>query len=630
MRLKALRLKNFRAYKDDTLITFDKLTALIGRNDIGKSSILEALGIFLGDQEFKFDSSDKCVYAEGAEVRIGCVFTDLPEEIVLDSSAVTSLRREFLINDEGDLEIHRIFVCGEGKPKESVVAFANHPTAPLADDLLLLKLPELRKRISDLGIDTADVDLRSKSAIRQAIWHGSPDLQLGMKDVPLSKEDAKDIWDQISKELPLFVLFKADRPSTDDDSEVQDPMKLAVKQALLEVQNELELIKDKVRDKALDVAQRTLRKLQEFDEDLARELSPTFKGDPKWDNVFKLSLTSDDQIPINKRGSGVRRLILFSFFRAEAERRKSEAQRFNIIYAIEEPETSQHPDNQRLLVETFLDLASEPGCQVILTTHVPGLAGLLPVESLRYIMRNANGDRVVQSSSDETYQAIASDLGVLPEVSRNRVEVIVCVEGPHDIEFLKHMASLLRQQDTEIPELGVDPRVAIIPLGGSTLKDWVSSNYLKQLGLPEVHIYDRDEQIPPKYQEQCEMVNARGDGSVAILTAKREAENYLHSSAISSVFGITVDVDDLVDVPNLVAKAQHSAAPGANPWEDLEAEKIKKKEGRAKYRLNREVAAAMTYEMLVERGGAGEITAWFGEVANRLTQVHQQTPFAEK
>lgn len=46
MKLYSLTLKNFRGYKDETKIVFDDLTAIVGRNDIGKSSILEALDIF--------------------------------------------------------------------------------------------------------------------------------------------------------------------------------------------------------------------------------------------------------------------------------------------------------------------------------------------------------------------------------------------------------------------------------------------------------------------------------------------------------------------------------------------------------------------------------------------------------
>lgn len=48
--------------------------------------------------------------------------------------------------------------------------------------------------------------------------------------------------------------------------------------------------------------------------------TPEFKTDPKFDSQFKLTINSDDNIPINKRGSGVRRLILLNFFRAEAKK----------------------------------------------------------------------------------------------------------------------------------------------------------------------------------------------------------------------------------------------------------------------------------------------------------------------
>lgn len=43
----------------------------------------------------------------------------------------------------------------------------------------------------------------------------------------------------------------------------------------------------------------------------------------------------------------MKRLVLLSFFRAEAERRLSEQGGNGIIYAIEEPETSQHTENQK-------------------------------------------------------------------------------------------------------------------------------------------------------------------------------------------------------------------------------------------------------------------------------------------
>lgn len=47
MKIHSLKLKNFRGYKDELSISFGDLTAFVGRNDVGKSTILEALDIFL-------------------------------------------------------------------------------------------------------------------------------------------------------------------------------------------------------------------------------------------------------------------------------------------------------------------------------------------------------------------------------------------------------------------------------------------------------------------------------------------------------------------------------------------------------------------------------------------------------
>lgn len=97
-----------------------------------------------------------------------------------------------------------------------------------------------------LGIDD-NVDKRSSTAIRRAIWAKLEDLEIQQVEIQLDKEDAKAIWDQLSKCLPEYALFRADRPSTDEDAEVQDPLKVAIRQAIEEVQDELEVVKEKVK-----------------------------------------------------------------------------------------------------------------------------------------------------------------------------------------------------------------------------------------------------------------------------------------------------------------------------------------------------------------------------------------------
>jgi len=595
MKLKALKLYNFRSYQEETIIPFDDLTTLVGRNDVGKSSILDALGIFFEHQLCKFEPTDRCVSSEdGTEVSIGCVFNELPNELILDATAKTTLADEFLLNEDNELEIHKFFTAGKTKP--SIVAIALHPTAKDAKDLLLKKHSDLKKIAGKLDVKNIE-DQRSNVALRKAIWSTIDDLQRTHVEIPLNKEDAKTIWEQLESHFPMYALFRADRPSNDSDAEVQDPMKIAVRQAMAELEPELEKIKAQVKERALEVASRTLDKLRDFDDSLANELQPTFQAEPKWDSIFKLSLMSEEKIPLNKQGSGVRRLVLLSFLRAEAERQLNDSNRANIIYAIEEPETSQHPNYQKLVINTLKDLSTQDGCQIILTTHVPALAGLVPVNSVRRIVQDDdNKQRRVEFGTDDIIQSIADDLGVLPN---HQVQVFVCVEGPNDVSFFHHVSRLFQKEvDQALPCTKTDSRIIVLPLGGSTLQHWVDNHYLRKSGLPEFHVYDKDQ--TSKYQSSCDKINASSDDSQAYITSKLEIENYLHPDAIEQILGIKVDINDDTDVEKEV-KCK------------LGQGKLNRKSIKAW--LNDEVVAAMTVDMFKERGGFDEILGWLQKIA---------------
>lgn len=614
MRLKAVKLENFRGYRSETVIPLGDLSALIGKNDADKSSVLDALAIFFESKVVKFEKLDLCVAGCGGDVRIACIFDELPAELVIDASATTTLDREHLLNADGDLEIHKIWNCALATPKARVVAVAEHPDYPGQGSLLLLKNPDLKRLAAEAAVPD-EVDRRSNVALRRALWATQPDAELSTIQIPLDKEDAKVIWDRLAAHLPIFALFRSDRPSTDPDAEAQDPMRLAVDQAVSEVSDRLEEVERQVKERVTEVATRTLRRLRDYDVSLADDLRPDFLADRKWAGLFKMTLEDGRGVPVNKRGSGVRRLILLSFFQAEADRRREAAGGAPVILAIEEPETSQHPDNQRMLVEAFVSLAQSEGVQVVLTTHVPALAQYLPLSSLRYIAQTDDGDRLVQTGGDDMYSQIANDLGVLPD---SRVKVLVCVEGPHDVTCLSEYSRILRQADQTIPDLASDPRVAFVPMGGSVLKDWVNHKYLEGLQKPEVHIYDRGTDSPPKYAAQVDSVNGRGDRSIAFLTEKGELENYLHPAAIQTCKGVSVCIDDFCDVPELAARAVHEADDASTDWEVVDEEKRRKKRGRAKRWLNADAVGAMSLELMKERAAIDELFCWMTAIRERV------------
>lgn len=531
MRLRRLILTNFRAYKDRTEIEFtDSLTALTGRNDSGKSSILEALDIFFDGGEVTFDKTDINVFSGAPESSILCVFDDLPEEVTLDDSNKTSLQGEYLVHRDGLLWVEKRYAAS-GKPK--VFLHAEYPTAENYADLHELAINDLKKRARDLGVDEDTIsDKRVAAQWRSAIWRHSQALQLQLSEIAISSfsKDAKDLHDKIEKLFPLFALFRADRESRDNDPHAKNPLQEAVKQAQAEYKGEIEELEKKIQQRVLERAGATIDKLREMDPNLANRLNPRFKAPPKW--TFDFVLDGDDDIPINKRGSGTRRLILLNFFRAEAERKVDCRNAPSVIYAIEEPETSQHPSNQQLLIEAVLGLSRRPHCQVLVTTHVPGLAGLLPIESLRLIQQT-EGTSSVEPGDENSLLKIAESLGVLPEAEISGAKAILLLEGPSDLVFISHTARALRGAG-QISQTLEERAIAMIWIGGcGNLKHWVTKRVADQLNLPWGMLLDSDIGTDEEGKNREHIESLCKDNPFVFLTRRREPENYLLPEVIT-------------------------------------------------------------------------------------------------
>lgn len=402
MKIKKIKIKNFRSYKDEIEVEFVDLTAFVGKNDIGKSTVLEALDIFFNDGKgaIKLDKDDinKQALAENdSEIVISVCFEELPATIVIDSTNETTLQAEYLLNSNSQLEIIKKY---PNAGKEKVFVKANHPTSNNCKDLLQKKNTDLQKTIRDNSIVCSNQTINA--VMRTAIWtHFNSGLELSEIEIDVTKGDTKSIWDKLQNYLPLYSLFQSDRKNSDGDNEVQDPLKEAVKQILSEseLKQKLTEIATEVENKLKEVSERTLEKIREMNPDIANSLNPIIPPieSLKWTDVFKsVSITGDENIPINKRGSGVKRLILLNFFRAEAERRKIEENIPSIIYAIEEPETSQHTEHQKKLISAFLSLSQAPGTQVIITTHSAALVKELEFQHLRLI-KIANNAKTIEN-----------------------------------------------------------------------------------------------------------------------------------------------------------------------------------------------------------------------------------------
>ena len=95
-------IKNFRGYKEQTVEFYDNLNVIIGKNDVGKSTILEALEIFFNNESVKIDTYDlnkKRENIEDKEIIIQVSFKiDHTKTYTIDTIP-TQLSKEFLLDN---------------------------------------------------------------------------------------------------------------------------------------------------------------------------------------------------------------------------------------------------------------------------------------------------------------------------------------------------------------------------------------------------------------------------------------------------------------------------------------------------------------------------------------------------
>jgi predicted ATP-dependent endonuclease of OLD family len=623
MKLKKITIKNYRCYKDETIFRVDDLNCLIGKNDAGKSTIIEALDAFFNDN---IDTGDLSTNSEGSEIEITCEFFGISDALILDTSIQTSPEEEGILNASGNLEIVRVFKVGKTVGK-SIFLNAQNYTHPELAGLLELKNGTLKVKAQELGVDLAGVTLTKNPTIRAAFRNHfgreKATARIKVEGSLTTENNLRGVWTKLKAMLPIYSLFKVDKSLDDKDGDVQDPMKSAVEETLAieAIQNKLQEIEDMVREQSTAVADSIIKKLTDIDASLAETLKSDLRKQPNWKGLFDLTLFNDEGIPLNKRGSGVRRLVLLSFFQAQAEKRKADKNAPAIIYAIEEPETSQHPNHQMLLIKSLIELSESDNTQVFFTSHSANLVREIPVQSLRYVLITDDGleiqnawDFETNQEIQETIHAVIATLGILPN-PKDSVRVLVYVEGNNDVLALKRYSTLLINEGEDVIDLN-GAQIGWVITGGSSLKHYVENSYLSGLGKPEVHIYDGDDQ---KYiQAVVNINNLNNPNKIAFNTTRRELENYLHHDAINEAYAANggecnlAVIDPQDDVPTAVA--EHTYTLAGNNWADLEEEKKKKKSDGKKKLLNTQAVELMTVARLQETDGYTEITGWLSQI----------------
>lgn len=552
MRVHSIQVNNYRPFSVLQEIKLGPLATIIGQNDVGKSNILRALQLFF-DSGQKIGADDVHDNATAEEdVIIEVAFTTLPEKVKLEEDVETTLQDEMLLDPKGFLRIRKTY------PRNNLTKFTlSLITHDFDEDsfagLPVLKEKDLNEKCSSLGIDVkkSGRGITNKSK-RDSIRAVATDkgCRLVRRELSLTSKD--DFWKKMFSLLPEFHLFETDTRLGVGETSFQSQFRPIIKAAAEhpDVLGTREILTGQIA-KALQGEVNTIfkRLQQHTDTFVGLTAKPKFS----WDRVADFEILGKDihgcENSLDRRGSGIRRLLMVAFFQYMAEKGHDSGIRY--IFSVEEPENCLHPGLQRELVNSFRRLADE-GYQIIITSHSPVFTGASPIEDLALVVRSDAVARAIQAPELELSD-VADALGVEPADQITGYSACVYVEGPDDIIFWGAIADKLKESGHLEANFN-DKKIGFVMSGGDNLKHWIDLRAMKRLNRRFGVVVDSDRKgpqhnIPGRKLNWKRTCNEEG-GKFFILR-KREIENYLHSAAIERSGRSLNSYDDFTDMKAL-------------------------------------------------------------------------------
>jgi predicted ATP-dependent endonuclease of OLD family len=408
------------------------LNILVGPNNAGKTNIIEAIDLLLGDVYLpNFEPSTDHFFngEEDREIIIEAVLEGNElRQINSEFNSVVVVRYKFSKQNDGSFEVK---INNQWQQKN------NKPFGYYFDfekKLFFLRVKSLRNI---------------------------------MEIAPIR-------WKSPLKYFKEIIIKKAPKEKLDD-----------VISSIDEAKNKLMNINE-VRKIIAD-----LEKISKDQTDIKKiNLSPSSTKYSDFLNEMKILIDDGYISEVFKKGLGTQNLIIISLFRAMAKYIRDEEKKF-IIYGIDEPEIGLHPHSQRQLIFSLKNLSEYS--QVIITTHSDRLIDITQIDNIIRVGKEVNKTKhyKINLSPDERkiLEIHGRNLGEIFFAKR-----VLIVEGYTEEGFFPEISkkfSEVRENDNEKVNYSFDYNsVSVINSEGD--KIWFFIKFVKNLNIPFIALIDDD------------------------------------------------------------------------------------------------------------------------------------------
>lgn len=511
MKIKKFRIKNYKSIVDTGDCWLEEgLTVFAGKNESGKTSILEALEDFnVGrkiDERAKPLSNDELVpeitilftlskekineyyqelglektLTEGVDIEIMKKF---PDEYVFsdESRVILSIDKDydFLENEIKD----KIKIFFEGTKKVYDTYLRQHGWA-----FFSLNFDDITKSKSQLNSYKTNYNNSYAAHIPDTATRSTHSVMIQELEKSLLvyeniKDEADSVWDLVFDFIPNFILFK----SFEDNIPNQVSFKELPKNDFI---NDLELISNlDVKLILSDDNRKNQKHKESLNININKEYSQywsqdltSIKIDWNSETLFLWIVEEGEWYKPSMRSKGKQWHISF-YTRVSA---RSKENRENIIL-IDEPGMFLHASAQKDIYKRLLE--SSNNAQIVFTTHSPYLIDSEELYRVRLVSKKDTNtgtkveNKIHAKADKETLTPILTAIGL--ELNQGIQNVNqknnIIVEGPADVFYLNKMANVLKIEGYNFVFGGGSGNMGNI---GSILNGW---------GCNVIYLFDNDQ-----------------------------------------------------------------------------------------------------------------------------------------
>lgn len=478
MNFTKLRIENYKGLREID-VPLSPFVCLIGENSVGKSSVLQALSLFFSGTALAktnyFDETRpvriELTLAEIDEADLGRLADEHREKIrgIIENGRLV-LVRLYGVDGKSGLKYRRLRPTDARFSEENVNGLlkGKKPGASFVD-AVVGRFPELD------GVVTATMNQGEMRAAIDQLADGLPDNQKTVADADLPTGIDKSISAMLPEPIyiPAVKDFRDDVKTTESApfGRVLGILLKAIEPLLAQERTLFDQLNAKLNRIVVDgsVVDGRLLPVKKIEEVVQRFVQETFKTvtlritipPPELKAVLSSAVIfANDGVdgPIDTKGDGLRRAIVFAIIRSYVELSKvglipdgpaGAAAGAGYLLLFEEPELYLHPKAQEVLFDA-LRIFSERH-RVVVTTHSPLFFG--PQATTMFIKMRKLVDPAI---ADKPF-AVADHVDVRAANERDQFQIIcyennniaffaetvVLVEGDSDYIALPHLARVI-------------------------------------------------------------------------------------------------------------------------------------------------------------------------------------------